>query len=165
MNTLVIISLAFLELCPPGKNLPEPHFPQPVTFTGFPYWVPLLRLWLLLFCRQLHPSISSPPSPTTPSSQQAPGAPFLRFNDPLVSAQRWSPVLRLLTLHGESDGLAGLVVSVLVINRLHVVAASIWSHRRQDDQGVLQRDGSEERQKTSFGQEPKGLGGRLGDAR
>lgn len=138
-----------MSRCPPACDL---------------HWLPLLcsptRLWLLLLCRQLHPSIPSPTSPTSPSSQQPPGAPFLRFNDPLVSAQRWSPILRLLTLHCESDGLAGLVVSVLVINRLHVVAAGIGSYRRQDDQRVLQRDGSEERQKISFGQEPKGLGGR-----
>ena len=54
---------------------------------------------------------------------------------------------RLLTLHGKSDGLAGLVIPVLVINSLHVVAACVGSHRGQDDEGVLQGDGSEQRKK------------------
>lgn len=47
-----------------------------------------------------------------------------------------------LTGHGQGDGLARLVVPVLVIDRLHVVTPGVRGHRGQDDQGVLQRDGS-----------------------
>lgn len=47
-----------------------------------------------------------------------------------------------LTGHRQGDGLAGLVVPVLVIHSLHVVTPRVRGHRGQDDQGVLQRDGS-----------------------
>lgn len=47
-----------------------------------------------------------------------------------------------LTGHGQGDGLARLVVPVLVIHRLHVVTPRVRRHRGQDDQRVLQRDGS-----------------------
>lgn len=52
------------------------------------------------------------------------------------------PARRALTFHGERDGLAGLIVSVLVVHGLHVVPPRVGCHRRQDDQGVVQRDGS-----------------------
>lgn len=50
----------------------------------------------------------------------------------------------LLTLYWQGDGLAGLVLSVLVIYRLDVVAPGIWCHSGQDDQRVVQSDGTEE---------------------
>lgn len=49
----------------------------------------------------------------------------------------------LLTLNWQGDGLAGLVLSILVINRLDVVAAGVGCHRREDNQRVVQRDGTE----------------------
>jgi len=50
----------------------------------------------------------------------------------------------LLTLYGQGDGLAGLVLSVLVVYRLDVVASGVRRHRRQNDQRVVQSDGAEE---------------------
>jgi len=47
-----------------------------------------------------------------------------------------------LTGHGQRDGLARLVVPVLVIHRLHVVTSRVGGHRGEDGEGVLQRDGS-----------------------
>ncbi|TNN35853.1 hypothetical protein EYF80_053985 [Liparis tanakae] len=50
----------------------------------------------------------------------------------------------LLTLYGQGDGLAGLILSVLVVYRLDVVASGVGRHRRQNDQRVVQSDGAEE---------------------
>lgn len=50
----------------------------------------------------------------------------------------------LLTLHCESDGLAGFVLPVLVVDRLGVVAPCIRGHGGQDDQGVFQSDGADD---------------------
>lgn len=94
-------------------------------------------------------------APPRPSSSLSAPPPFHLPNDPLEprsqdlmtrSSIRPRPG-RLLTLHGKSDGLAGLVIPVLVINSLHVVSACVGSHRGQDDEGVLQGDGSEQRKK------------------
>lgn len=52
------------------------------------------------------------------------------------------PMPPALTGHGQCDGLARLVVPVLVIHRLHVVTPCVRGHRGEDDEGVLQRDGS-----------------------
>lgn len=94
-------------------------------------------------------------APPLPSSSLPPLPPFHLPNDPLEprsqdlmmrSSIRPRPG-RLLTLHGKSDGLAGLVIPVLVINSLYVVAACVGSHRGQDDEGVLQGDGSAKRKR------------------
>lgn len=50
---------------------------------------------------------------------------------------------RVLTLHGQRDGLTGFVLAVLVVDGLRVVASGIGRHRGQDDQGVVQGDGAE----------------------
>ena len=60
--------------------------------------------------------------------------------------------MQLLTLHGQGDGLAGLVLSVLVINCLHIIPSRVWGHRRQDNQCVVQSDGAEERASTKQGE-------------
>lgn len=49
----------------------------------------------------------------------------------------------ILTLHIENDRLAGLVLAILVVDSLGVVAASIWCHRGQNDQGVVQSESTE----------------------
>ena len=46
------------------------------------------------------------------------------------------------TFHREDNGLAGLVLSVLVVHSLGVVASSIRGHRGQDNQSVVQGDSS-----------------------
>ena len=51
----------------------------------------------------------------------------------------------LLTLHRQGDWLAGLVLAVLVVDRLDVVAPGVGRHGGQDDQRVLQCDGAGER--------------------
>ena len=48
----------------------------------------------------------------------------------------------LLTLHGQGDWLAGLVLAVLVVDRLDVVASGVRRHGGQDDERVLQGDGA-----------------------
>lgn len=53
-----------------------------------------------------------------------------------------SSSMQLLTLHWQGDGLAGLVLPVLVINCLDVVAAGVRCHRWQDNQCVVQCDGA-----------------------
>lgn len=55
--------------------------------------------------------------------------------------------MRSLTLYWQGDGLAGLVLSVLVVHRLDVVAPGVRRHRGQDDQRVVERDGTEEGEK------------------
>lgn len=75
---------------------------------------------------------SPPPFPSLP-----PPPPFHLPNDPpephsqdLTTGSTIGPgPCGLLTLHGESDGLAGLVIPILVINSLRVVAACVGSHR------------------------------------
>ena len=54
----------------------------------------------------------------------------------------------LLTVNRQGDGLAGLVFPVLVVDRLYIVASSIRGHRGQDDQSVVQSNGSEEHRDT-----------------
>lgn len=49
-----------------------------------------------------------------------------------------------LTLHCESDGLTGFVLPVLVIHGLGIVPSCIWGHSGQDDQCVVQSDGTDE---------------------
>ena len=49
----------------------------------------------------------------------------------------------LLTVHSQGDGLAGLVLSVLVVDSLDVVASGVRGHRGQDDQRVVKGDGTE----------------------
>lgn len=50
-----------------------------------------------------------------------------------------------LTLHRQCDWLAGLVLSVLVVDGLDVVAAGVGGHGGEDDQRVVQRDGAAQR--------------------
>lgn len=47
-----------------------------------------------------------------------------------------------LTFYIQEDGLAGLVLSVLVVDGLGVVPARIWGHGGEDDKGVVQSKGS-----------------------
>lgn len=47
-----------------------------------------------------------------------------------------------LTLHRKGDRLAGLVLSVFVIDGLDVVAASVGGHGGEDDQCIVQSDGA-----------------------
>lgn len=49
-----------------------------------------------------------------------------------------------LTLHGECDWLTGFVLPILVIDCLSVVTARIRCHGGEDDQRVIQGDGTEE---------------------
>lgn len=49
-----------------------------------------------------------------------------------------------LTLYWQGDGLACLVLSVLVIYSLDIVTSGIWGHSRQDNQCVVQCDGTTE---------------------
>lgn len=49
----------------------------------------------------------------------------------------------VLTLHCECDRLTGFILPVLVIDCLGVVASCIRGHRGQDDQRVIQGDGTE----------------------
>lgn len=58
-----------------------------------------------------------------------------------------SPRVWPLTLHRERDGLAGLVLAILIVDRLDVVAAGIRRHGGQDDQRVVKCDGTENKQK------------------
>lgn len=53
----------------------------------------------------------------------------------------------LLTLYWQGDGLAGLVLSILVIYSLHIVASGIRCHGRQDNQCVVQSNGTEQEKK------------------
>lgn len=53
----------------------------------------------------------------------------------------------LLTLYWQGDGLAGLVLSILVIYSLHIVASGIRCHSRQDNQRVVQSNGTEQEKK------------------
>lgn len=55
-----------------------------------------------------------------------------------------------LTLHRQCDWLAGLVLSVLVIDGLDVVAASVGGHGREDDQRIVQRDGAVKKRQTDI---------------
>lgn len=48
----------------------------------------------------------------------------------------------VLTLYCQCDGLTGLVLPVFVVDRLGVVASCVGGHGGQDDQRVVQGDGS-----------------------
>lgn len=48
----------------------------------------------------------------------------------------------LLTFHYDRNGLAGLVVAILVVDSLHVVASGIGGHAGQDHQSVVLGDGA-----------------------
>lgn len=112
-----------------------------------PSLLPLPALPVLGLCLQF---LGAPPLPCsslrTPPPFHLPNDPLEPRSQDLMTRSSIRPGSgRLLTLHGESDRLAGLVIPVLVINSLHVVAACVGSHRRQDDEGVLQGDGSVQR--------------------
>lgn len=53
----------------------------------------------------------------------------------------------LLTFYWQGDGLAGLVLSILVVYSLHIVASGIGCHGRQDNQCVVQSNGTEQEKK------------------
>lgn len=106
------------------------------------------RLWRAPPLRPPQPrSLRLPPPPPFHLPDDPP-EPHSR--DSMTGSEMSAGAGGLLTLHGESDGLAGLVIPILVIYRLHVVAARVGSHRRQDDEGVLQSDGSGKRNRTGL---------------
>ncbi len=47
-----------------------------------------------------------------------------------------------LTFYIQDDGLAGLVLSVLVVDGLGIVPACVRGHSGQDDKSVVQSEGS-----------------------
>lgn len=57
---------------------------------------------------------------------------------------------RVLTLHCESDGLAGFVLPILVVDCLGVITPCIRGHCGQDDQGVVQSDGADDKNQTHY---------------
>lgn len=60
----------------------------------------------------------------------------------------------ILTVNNESDGQTGFVLSILVIDRLGVVTASIGRHRGEDDQCVVQSDGTRQTHRWTYKHAP-----------